>query len=192
MLTGLNMFSEEESHSFVFIDIQGFRAYAPTFILKEFCLVDGENIFHHIVKSPFSFHRLDEAHKKQALFLIKHHHGIRFDCGDISVRQLIKDIFPKLENKTILVKGLQKIFWLKELFKKEGDIKCLNIDDVISKWRVKAREEYETCEYHKHLYKWDSDICAHSIALKIQENYISHSVANQSTVDSDEKKNELV
>lgn len=189
--TRTNMFPED-SDTFVFVDIQGFRAECPTFILKEFCLIDGDNVFHHIVNSPFNFTKLSETYKKQARFLTKYHHGIGFDCGDITARQLIKEIFPRLENKIVLVKGLQKVAWLKKLFKNEGQIICKNIEDIISNWEEKKQEQYRVCQYHDSLHRWNSDICAMSIAFKIQENWNSHSVSIHSPVNSVEVKNELV
>lgn len=107
--------------------------------------------------------------------MIKYHHGIGFGCGDIPATQLIKEIYPRLENRIILVKGLQKVEWLKKLFEKEGYIICENIENIITKWE--EQEEYKVCQYHNNLHKWYSGICALSIALKIQENWMSHSVA---------------
>lgn len=177
-----------ENDNIVFIDIQGFRAHMPTFIVKEFCLIEGIDVFHHIVDSPFAFNRLPQTYKRQAHFLTKHHHGVRFDCGDITAKHLLALVFPRILNKTVLVKGLQKVEWLKTFFKKYGEITCYNIEDLISNWKVKRQEEYECCKYHSHIYGWNSGICALSIALKIKENWESHLVLNQSTVESDEIK----
>lgn len=180
--------SVEESDETVFIDVQGFRAHKPNFILKEFCLIDGSNIFHHIVESPFAFYHLPQSYKRQALFLMKYHHGIGFDCGNITAKHLMEEIYPRLRNKTVLVKGAPKVEWLKTFFGKLGEITCYNIEDIISKWEVKRDGEYECCKYHQHHYRWNSGICALSNTLKIEENWNSHSVSNQSAVESDEIK----
>lgn len=177
--------SVKKSEEPVFIDIQGFRARQPKFILKEFCLNDGTNTFHHIVESPFPYYRLTESYKRQALFLIKHHHGIGFDCGNITAEHLKEDIYPRLKNKTILVKGSSKVEWLNKFFGKLGGITCYNIEDIISKWEVKRDKEYECCEYHQDHYRWNSGICALSNTLKLEENWKSHLVSVQPAVESD-------
>lgn len=178
--------SVQESGKTVFIDIQGFRAHKPKFILKEFCLIDESNVFHYIVDSPFSFNQLPQPYKSEACFLMKYHHGIGFDCGQVTAKHLMEEIYPRLKNKTILVKGSLKIEWLKTFFGKLGGITCYNIEDIISKWSVKRDKKYECCLYHQGLYRWKSAVCALSNALKIEENWRSYSVSIQSVVEPDE------
>lgn len=119
---------------------------------------------------------------------MKYHHGIGFDCGNITAKRLMEEIYPRLKNKTILVKGSSKVQWLKTFFGKLGGITCYNIEDLISKWGVKREKKYECCLYHQGLYRWNSGICALSNTLKIKENWRSHSVSIQSVVEPDEIK----
>lgn len=182
----------QENANYVFVDIQGFKVNARTFIVKEFCLINGECLFHYIVKSPISFNRLSETYRRQARYLTNHFHGLSFDCGDIAIQQLTEKIFPQLENKIVLVKGLQKVSWLKQIFQGRGEVLCINIESFTSIWEVKSHDEYEICDYHNRKFGWSPCVCAISNAIKLQENWILHLVMSESSTEQDKHQNGLV
>lgn len=154
---------------YVYVDVQGFKTYQERFICKEFCLVDGDYKFHAIVKSPYSFHKMPYKYQRQAHWLIKHHHGIKYEDGDIIAMDLKTEIFPKLMNKTILVKGNEKVDWLKNMFRHFGEIRCINIEKMGFDLTVEQSEPFEICSYHKKIPKWKQCTCAMSTALLLQD-----------------------
>lgn len=185
------MLQEEDKlkliNDFVFVDLQGFKAKRQTFIVKEFCLLDGGYQYHAIIKSPFKFDRLTDTYKRQANYLTKHFHGIPFDLGDISREQFTEVTFPRIKERRILVKGSEKVYWMKKVFQKKGEIDCVNIEDLIWNWHVESHEEYEICEYHNLKFGWSPCVCALSNAIKIKENWISYSVLNTPAVDANDQ-----
>lgn len=97
----MNEINRIDFNNYVFIDIHGFR-HRERFICKEFCLIDGDYQFHALVKSPYSFEKLNEFYQRHALLQTKFH-GLTFDCGDIHPIDLKQAVFPKLMNKQIII-----------------------------------------------------------------------------------------
>lgn len=84
-------------NNYVYVDIQGFRLPMDHFICKEYCLINDDGYkFHKIVKSQESFDRLPSIYIYQAIWLMRHHHKIGFDRGDIDPFDLRREIFSKL------------------------------------------------------------------------------------------------
>lgn len=104
---------ENKCNNYVYVDVQGFRTSRNRFICKEFCLVDGDFIYHTFVKSPYSFNKMPEYYRRQANWLMNRYHGIKYSYGDTYIIEMKQKMFAKVRNKTILVKGIQKISWLK-------------------------------------------------------------------------------
>lgn len=121
---------EEITKKFVFVDIQGFKSYRDRFICKEICLVSDEDFYHAIIKSTIPFEKLSSSHKRQANWLTKHFHGLTYDCGNVHMIQAIQDVYPMLMKKTVVVKGTEKIKWMKHIFRNCGEIECLNFEDL--------------------------------------------------------------
>lgn len=170
-----------ETNDFVIVDLQGFRTIRNRFIVKEFCLLDGDYKFHALVKSPFSFKQLPSYYQRIANWLTKNFHGLTFDCGDINVNELINSTYPHLEGKKILVKGAQKIQWLQYLFRKCGEIDCVNVEDFGFNTIDITDQYYDVCYYHNNLYGWSDCHCALSNALKLHG--IRDKVMNHETMD---------
>lgn len=146
----------QKSEKYVYIDLQGFLTIKGKFIVKEICLLDiDDNMFHEIIKSPNIFEKMPHFYRKQAVWLKNFFHGLSFEDGDISLSQMVDLIYPKLEGKTVIVKGVQKIQWLKRIFKMRGDINCLNIEDLVDNETMKQSidqvDDSESCTNHKHL-----------------------------------------
>lgn len=75
-----NMLDKE----FVYIDVLGFRD-RHRFICKEFSLIDGDFKYHAIVKSPYSFSKLNTFFRRHAAWEVNFYHGLQYDCGDINI-----------------------------------------------------------------------------------------------------------
>lgn len=161
---------ENKCDKFVYIDVQGFITFKNRFMCKEFCLVDGDYIFHTFVKSPYSFKKMPSHYQRKANWLTHRFHGIQYECGDINILELREKIFPEIQGKTILVKGLQKVRWLEDIFHKCGEIDCKNIEDTPCDLNLRSTEWYEICDYHKEIYGiWNKASCAKSTALMLQD-----------------------
>lgn len=166
--TDIDELNEKQHNNYVFIDVQGFKTSRNRFMCKEFCLVDGDYIYHALVKSPYSFSKMQLHYKRQALWLINHYHKLEYDCGNVHINDLKKHILPKIQGKTILVKGLEKISWLKDIFR-ETPIDCENIEDLDDiDLYPKKQETYEMCSYHKRLFGWRGGPCSMSKTLMMQ------------------------
>lgn len=48
-----------------------------------------------------------------------------------------------------MVKGMEKVKWIKHMFRINGEIECINIEDLEFDMRLKQTVPYEICEYHK-------------------------------------------
>lgn len=162
--------------NYVYVDIQGFQTTHNRFICKEFCLVDGDNVFHALVKSPFDLTRLSAHFKRQADWLVQYYHGLTFECGDVHIVELIEKMHVKLLNKTVFVTGHQKVGWLKYIFR-ECDIDCVNADAFGFDFggRNFQTAAYGFCPYHDDLFKSGRKCsCAFSKALKLKDVVITN------------------
>lgn len=161
---------ENKCSNYVYVDVQGFRSSRNRFICKEFCLVDGEFIYHKFIKSPYSFNKLPEYYRRQANWLMKRYHGIKYEYGDTNIIEVKHDMFAEIANKTILVKGIQKISWLKYMFRDCGEIQCLNIEDLENfDLSLIKKDPYDVCHYHNEIFGWGNGPCAMTNALIIQD-----------------------
>lgn len=163
-------FSTKISQNFVYVDIQGFKTSRNRFMCKEFCLVEDDFVYHALVKSPYSISKLPKHYRRQADWLTGYYHGIKYGLGDVHMNDLKKDVFPRLLNKKILVKGLEKISWLKQIFHDYGEIEVMNVEDIdgfdLSK---RNSEPYKVCDYHDKVFKLRNGPCAKSTALMLQD-----------------------
>lgn len=172
-------------NNFVFVDIQGFKTYGERFICKELCFVseeDDDDFYHAIIKSPYPFEKVPSFYKRQAKWLIKFVHGLTYDCGDVHLIQVIQDTYAKLMNKIIIVKGTEKISWMKHIYRNCGEIQCLNFEDLDLDTNLEKLNS-NMCQYHltkmfsnlnlneptKRIRAWPEYLCAKTIAYKMKE-----------------------
>lgn len=154
----------------VYMDIQGFRTSRHQFMCKAICLVDGDSIFHRLVKSPYSFNRMSKYYQRQANWLINRYHGLKYDCGDFHIIEVKDLIFPKIRDKIVLVKGAEKVSWLKHIFRDRGEIECVNVEDLDDfDLSLRKTEPYDVCEYHRKISGWTEGPCAMSTALMLRD-----------------------
>lgn len=154
----------------VYVDVQGFKTSRNRFMCKEFCMVDGDFIYHALVKSPFPFKKMAKYYQRQATWLTDNHHKIRYDSGDIHIHEMRKDILPRLMNKTIIVKGSHKVSWVQQIFENCDGIYCMNIEDFEDFEPFERNSQlFDLCYYHNNVFTSAGVPCAKSIALMIQD-----------------------
>lgn len=172
--------SEKQYNNLVFVDVQGFKGPHKQFLCKEFCLIDDNFIYHTFVKSEFNFNELPPYYQRQTKWLTNRYHGIKFETGDTSMDDLKKHIFPRLQNKLILVKGLQKVSWLEKMFDDFGTIECVNVEDLEEfDLNLRNSRPYEVCDYHNKIFRWTVGPCAKSTALMLQDVAIKSSMISK-------------
>lgn len=84
---------------------------------KEFCLVDGDETFHAIVKSWFPYKKLLGHYKRHIEWLTNYFHGLNYECGNIHMDELKKIVYPKLVGKVVIVKGREKTERIQYMFR---------------------------------------------------------------------------
>lgn len=155
---------------FVFVDLQGFRN-RHRFICKEFSLIDGDYRYHAIVKSPYSFNKLNDYFRRQATWAMNYFHGIKYDCGDVNIVEFISKVYPKIMNKKIVVRHPWKIAWLQYIFRNCGDLDCVCIDNLgVNMLEENEREDkYEICDYHNETFGWKKCHCTLATTLEMRD-----------------------
>lgn len=164
----VNKLSADE---YVFVDIQGFKTYKERFIIKEFCMLVGDYMFHTTVKSPYCFQKLPPFYKRQATMLTNRFHGLSFDSGDMHICELIEKAYPFMQGKKVLVKGKAKKTWLHHIFRNCDDINCINIEDLYGQVMYVNEKMYPNCGQHMNNL---ISHCAFSNALKLKDKFDSN------------------
>lgn len=153
--------------NYVFADVQGFKLSKNRFICKEFCLLDGNDTYYAIIKSPFKYEKLSSHYRRQADWLTKNHHGLLFDCGSMNIVEMKQNVFPKVWNKTFLVKGQEKVTWMRYIFRDCGEINCMNVEDLNFDRNFKP-DSNDICENHIECSSKKQYVCAKLNALLLQ------------------------
>lgn len=169
---------------YAFIDFQGFKDNSNRFIVKEFALITKNIIFHDIIKSPKI--TLDESHERQAKWLTENHHGLEWTCGQISFTKLRNTIQPILQNKTVYIKGSEKVKWLQYILrisKKNNvsnriniiDMETLNCSISLHK-KIDKQNKFYVCENHRSIKYKKNEMrhCAMENVLILSDWYIKN------------------
>lgn len=156
-------------HNFIFVDMQGFFGRHNKFICKEFCIMDENFKFHALIKSPYSLNKLPELKQRCAKWLSKNFHGLSYDSGDIHIIDVIQEIYPKFNNKIAVVRGAQKIEWLKHMFRTCGEITCINIQDQGFEMDLHSKQAEKPCHFHRETGKNGHFHCASKNAEQMKE-----------------------
>lgn len=157
---------DNHNQNYAFVDVQGFKTFKNRFICKEFCLIDGDDVFHVIIKSPYNFERLSSHYRSKAQWLTEDYHGLPFNCGSMDMIEMKQKVFPKVCNKTILVKGTEKANWLRHIFRDCGEINCVNVEDLNFN-HIHRFGSYQICENHNSSSQ-KQYVCAKSNAILLQ------------------------
>lgn len=123
----------------IFVDLQGFKNSKNNFIVKEFAIVTNEWTQVFLVKPPYSFTSLTLEEKKQAVWL-ERNRGILWSEGFIDAREFKRIIPLYIENRNIVVKGFEKVTWIKALCENckivdIGDKGCPNLSNLNEKYQ---------------------------------------------------------
>ena len=103
----------------IILDFQGFKDNCNQFVIKELAIssTDGAILQHWFVRSPFPYYTLDMKRRRECTWNTKHHHGISWADGDITIQDLHLQLCPILTDSIVYVKGLEKAGYLQEFFK---------------------------------------------------------------------------
>lgn len=102
------------------VDIQLFKVDDEQYIIKELAVIQNKKIAHFIFKPPYPFENLALKYKKQAKWLMRYHHCIKWNEGEIEFEQF-KNILNKCTSnaETIYVKGREKAAYLRKVLDKK-------------------------------------------------------------------------
>lgn len=134
----------------IVVDLQGFKDCLNNFIVKEFALATKEHTQVFLIKPPYLYSNLSLEEKRQVSWL-ERERGIYWSEGFIDYREFKRTIIPFLENSNVLVKGFEKIKWVKEL--------CVNcsVEDIgergcpnfLSLYNEYCQDNKYNCVFHK-------------------------------------------
>lgn len=153
-----NQQSEKENmkKDYAFIDLQGFKDNFNRFIIKEFAIITKNLKFHDIIKSPKNV-TLDIEHRKQAKWLTEEYHGIDWESGYISLKELRNTLQPILHGKVIYVKGREKTKWIQDILEINNNTNTINDLETIgcklniNKMDSNIQDKFRACKKHTNL-----------------------------------------
>lgn len=158
----------------IFVDVQGFKDFRNKFILKELAIATFDCTHVFLIKPPFPYKLLRLEEKKQVNW-IQRNRGIYWNEGYINYADISKLIIPFLENKCILVKGLEKIEWIKEFCENckivdLGEKGCPNFFSLYKSLMCESKDSIDiTCCFHK-------QICALKNVISLRKWYIDNNI----------------
>lgn len=139
-------------NKFVFVDVQGFKNSENKFIPKEICLITDSFEFHHILKTPCTYHQLKSKYKRQARFLAQTFHGLEFDAAGTSLNKFIELTLEHMQNKVCVVKGIEKVEWVASMYRPHTSTAVYtNIESCPNQFKFveeKLSDISEICPYH--------------------------------------------
>lgn len=114
---------------YAIVDLQGFKDDFNNFIVKELCFLTQNIKFTDTIKCPYEFDSLSQRSQSITRWLINNYHGIQWDSGYISIKELRAAILPILKNKIIYVKGEEKVEWLRKILN-EKNLLIVNMEMI--------------------------------------------------------------
>lgn len=158
----------------IIVDLQGFKNEKNDFILKEMAIGTKEYTQTFLVKPPCSFSALTVEEKKRVRWIEKNR-GLRWSEGYIDLREFKRLIKPYLNKYKIIVKGEEKVKWVREICNHENVIDISSRDipnlDTLSKIYCKDILVYN-CFHHSNYCALRNVIC---VRKWIVENNVSNS-----------------
>lgn len=157
--------------SVVVIDIQGFMT--PDFLPKEMAVWNGERLAHYVFKEPFPFSCLTDKLQRQAAWLTKNHHMLKWSDGDVELSRIphiLSDIKKTYATK-VYCKGDIKYKYLRRYFEEVTDLgKIENLKNLPKNVRPYVNAK---CFYH------NKGACAID-NVKLLYDYLLHPYATSS------------
>lgn len=133
----------------IFVDLQGFKDSKNEFIIKELAIATNDWTQVFVVKPPYAYSTLTKEEKKQVNWL-ERNRGIFWSEGFIDYKEFGRFIQLYLENKSIFVKGCEKVKWIKKICENcnitdFGEKGCPNLTVL--------HEKYKSCELNCIIHK---------------------------------------
>lgn len=103
------------------IDFQAFKDGNNKYVLKELAVISIRRaiIGHFLIKSPFDVKKLPADKRSSVNYLIDHHHGIRWEDGYITFKELVTLICDITANASqIFIKGNERARFIEKLTNK--------------------------------------------------------------------------
>lgn len=143
----------------IFVDLQGFKNSKNEFIVKELAIATSDWTQVFVIKPPYAYSTLTIEEKKQVHWL-ERNRGILWSEGFIDYREFKRLIPFYLENKNIIVKGCDKVKWVKELCENcdivdVGEKGCPNLTTLQEKYK----NHELNCVIHKKQCALKNSIC---------------------------------
>lgn len=152
-------------------DVQGFKNTKNEFIIKEFayCTFNYTQVF--LIKPPYMFSKLNNEEKKLVKW-VEYNQGFYWNQGHIDYREFKRVIKPILSHKLVIVKGLEKTIWVKDLCH-ECNVVNVEIQGCPNLYMLKTKYAVNSHTYNCFVHKKQ---CALSNALCVKKWCIDNSV----------------
>lgn len=144
--------------NYAIVDLQGFKNNSNKFIVKEIAILTKNIKFHDIIKPPSPISELDYTHQKQVKWLTRNYHGIEWNDGFTTFRELQSTIEHILNGKIIYVKGAEKIIWLRRILgNKRNTFEIVDLESkncsisLHKKNKSSTHMKFHICSKHKAL-----------------------------------------
>lgn len=133
-----------------FVDLQGFKTINNEFIVKEFAFSTEECTQLFLIKPPYTFSTLTECEKRQVRW-VERCKKIFWSEGFVDFLEFKRLAVRYLTDKTIFVKGMEKIKWVKDLC---NNCTVINLEEKGSPNLKSLHSKYcenneYNCTYHK-------------------------------------------
>lgn len=161
---------------FIIVDLQGFKDNDNRFIVKEFSLRSRNMKFHDIIKSPVKI-KLNAKQKAPVKWLTRNFHGIDWDDGFITLKELRNILGIYLDNLKIFVKGEEKISWIKQIMKNDN-LSCANLEAFgcdINLSNLRCKHDF-VCRNHSHITPGKLPQCALANVSVLKKWYKENSI----------------
>lgn len=130
------------------LSVHGFKSNSNRYIVKECALLslDGEGIYHWLVKSPFEFSELDHAHRREASHVTHGLHGLCWENGDIEYADWLISLRTLTDRaESIYAKGKEITLFLSTLL----GVSVTNVEDLGCPALKKLTGATLACLFHK-------------------------------------------
>lgn len=135
------------------IDVQGFKDKENNFILKELALAADNFTQVYLIKPPFPYSKLTDKDRRQVRWVGKNY-GITWSEGMIGYTEFKSIVQFYFKNKAILVKGSEKVKWVKELCSDcdvtdIGEMGCPNFEELYKMVTDDGKQNYYCIQHFK-------------------------------------------
>lgn len=136
-------------------------------------MIKHDSEFHHILKSPCTYHQLNGKYKRQANFLTQTFHGLDFNADGIEIREFVRLTLEHVQHKMCITKGEEKLKWITNMYRPyTNTVVYTNIDSCPAELtfsNAKLCDISEICPYHGRISSEMSCHCALSQARQLRD-----------------------